>query len=100
MEASTSSATIARQTWEIENNIVAMDNTPAAATAAATDSDAIFEYDEASQTSVQQQKPWTRDPHFFKNVRISALALLKVRVPFYLSPSVALKFLFLSELMF
>lgn len=84
MEASTSSsATIARQTWEIENNIVAMDSPAAAsasaATTAASDSDAIFEYDADSQTSIQQQKPWTRDPQFFKNVRISALALLKVR---------------------
>lgn len=73
MEASTSSAMIARQTWEIENNIVAKDSP-----AAASESDAIFEYDDASQSSIQQQKPWTRDPHYFKNVRISALALLKV----------------------
>lgn len=80
MEASTSSARIARQTWEIENNVVAMESP-----AAASDSDAIFEYDETSQTSIQQQKPWTRDPHFFKNVRISALALLKVSLnPIYL----------------
>lgn len=69
MEASTSSAMIARQTWEIENNIVAMES---------PGSDGVFEYDEAAQSSIQQQKPWSRDPHFFKNVRISALALLKV----------------------
>jgi len=81
---------IARQTWEIENNIVAMESPAAAAPAA--DSDAIFEYDEASQSSVQQQKPWTRDPHFFKNVRISALALLKVSssFPSPSSPSIIL----------
>ncbi|XP_024358602.1 COP9 signalosome complex subunit 5 [Physcomitrium patens] len=75
MEASTSSAMIARQTWEIENNIVATDSP-----AATSDSDAIFEYDEAAQSSIQQQKPWTRDPHYFKNVKISALALLKMVV--------------------
>lgn len=70
MEASTSSAAVARQTWEIENNIP-MD-TPSG------DSDAIFEYDDAAQSAILQQKPWTRDPHYFKNVKISALALLKV----------------------
>jgi len=58
-----------------------MESPAAAAAAAASDSDAIFEYDADSQSSIQQQKPWTRDPHFFKNVRISALALLKVRIP-------------------
>ena len=58
-------------------------------TPAAVDSDAIFEYDEAAQTLIQQQKPWVRDPNYFKNVKISALALLKVCVsrppatPFY-----------------
>jgi COP9 signalosome complex subunit 5 len=72
MEASTSSAAVARQTWEIENNIP-MD-TPSG------DSDAIFEYDDAAQSAILQQKPWTRDPHYFKNVKISALALLKMVV--------------------
>lgn len=74
MEASTSSAIVARQTWEIENNI-------SMETPAAVDSDAIFEYDEAAQTLIQQQKPWVRDPNYFKNVKISALALLKVCIP-------------------
>jgi len=27
---------------------------------------------------MQQQKPWSKDPHFFKHVRMSALALLKI----------------------
>ena len=49
-------------------------------TPAAVDSDAIFEYDEAAQTLIQQ-KPWVRDPNYFKNVKISALALLKVCIP-------------------
>lgn len=70
MDACTS-AGVARQTWELENNIV--DTT-------LSDSDAIFEYDDTMQESIQTQKPWTRDPHFFKNVKISALALLKMVV--------------------
>ncbi|KAL0393854.1 UNVERIFIED_CONTAM: COP9 signalosome complex subunitb [Sesamum latifolium] len=68
-----SSAAIARQTWELENNIVATDSSSAA-------SDAIFFYDEAAQAKFQQEKPWANDPHYFKRVKISALALLKMVV--------------------
>ena len=28
--------------------------------------DGYFKYDQAEQQAVQQQKPWARDPHFFK----------------------------------
>lgn len=62
------SASIARQTWELENNVEEVE------------ADKIFRYDEAQQSQVQAQKPWTKDPHFFKKVRISALALLKMVV--------------------
>lgn len=71
-----SSSAIAKQTWELENNIVSVD----APSSAAADSDAIFYYDEASQAKFQQEKPWTNDPHYFKRVKISALALLKMVV--------------------
>ncbi|KAL2633314.1 hypothetical protein R1flu_004793 [Riccia fluitans] len=74
MEAS-SSAAVARQTWELENNIQM--ETPGGT---AVDADAMYQYDEAAQAAIQQQKPWTKDPHFFKNVKISALALLKMVV--------------------
>ncbi|KAL0287762.1 UNVERIFIED_CONTAM: COP9 signalosome complex subunit [Sesamum angustifolium] len=50
-----SSAAIARQTWELENNIVATDSYSAA-------SDAIFFYDDAAQAKFQQEKPWANDP--------------------------------------
>ncbi|CAM6108541.1 unnamed protein product [Calypogeia fissa] len=84
MEASTSSATIARQTWELENNIVmetpSSSSTYPAANSVPLDADAMYQYDEAAQNAFLQQKPWTRDPHFFKNVKISALALLKMVV--------------------
>lgn len=43
-------------------------------------SDQIFYYDDAAQAKFQQEKPWTQDPHYFKRVKISALALLKMVV--------------------
>ncbi|KAK4274359.1 hypothetical protein QN277_017589 [Acacia crassicarpa] len=77
MEFPTSSAVIAQQTWELENNIVPMDSPT---TSADQGSDAIFFYDEAAQTEFQRSKPWVNDPHYFKRVKISALALLKMVV--------------------
>lgn len=62
----TSTAT-AKATWELENNVVELEP-----------SDALFRYDEVQQKAVQQQKPWARNPHFFKHVRVSALALIKM----------------------
>ena len=56
------------QTWELENNVEEVE------------ADKIFRYDEAQQSQTQAQKPWTKDPHYFKKVRISALALLKMAV--------------------
>ncbi|KAL1189958.1 COP9 signalosome complex subunit 5b [Cardamine amara subsp. amara] len=67
------SSTIARKTWELENNILTV-NTPDSA------SDNIFYYDDTSQSKFQQEKPWETDPHYFKRVKISALALLKMVV--------------------
>ncbi|KAL0372025.1 UNVERIFIED_CONTAM: COP9 signalosome complex subunit [Sesamum calycinum] len=72
-----SSAAIARQTWELENNIVSAGE---ASDSSAAASDAIFYYDEAAQAKFQQEKPWANDPHYFKRVKISALALLKMVV--------------------
>jgi COP9 signalosome complex subunit 5 len=65
-----SSAAIARQTWELENNIPS----------ASSDPDAIYRHNEASQTKAQQDKPWANDPHHFRRAKISALALLKMVV--------------------
>ncbi|CAI7838688.1 unnamed protein product [Closterium sp. NIES-53] len=61
----------ARQTWELENRIEPV---------ASADVDTIYRYDERIHADVLSQKPWTKDPHYFKNVRISALALLKMVV--------------------
>ncbi|KAL3324066.1 hypothetical protein AABB24_038310 [Solanum stoloniferum] len=70
---------MAQQTWELENNIVTMD-APSGSAPENSASDAIFHYDDAAQTKFQREKPWTSDPHYFKRVKISALALLKMVV--------------------
>lgn len=74
MDMSSSSA-VARRTWELENNIVNME--PAAAD---TELDSIYAYDEAAQVTVLKEKPWSKDPNYFKRVKVSALALLKMVV--------------------
>ena len=38
----------------------------------------MFRYDEQQQKAIQQQKPWAKNPHYFKHVRVSALALIKM----------------------
>ena len=43
-----------------------------------TQRDALYGYDEAEQKAISNEKPWRKDPHHFKNVRISAVALLKM----------------------
>ena len=40
--------------------------------------DALYSYDAADQAVANDAKPWKKDPHHFKNVRISAVALLKM----------------------
>ncbi|KAI4980595.1 hypothetical protein ZWY2020_021080 [Hordeum vulgare] len=69
----TSSSAVARQTWELENNIPAAPSNPDAM-------DAIYRYDEAANGRAHQEKPWATDPHHFRRARISALALLKMVV--------------------
>ncbi len=56
-DPSTSGAGVARMRWELENNVQAQGG---------EDVDALFRHDAAEQQVVQQQKPWTKDPHFFK----------------------------------
>eukprot|EP00871_Galdieria_phlegrea_P000700 jgi/Galph1/1630/GphlegSOOS_G316.1 len=40
--------------------------------------DNLYEYDEKEQKSILDAKPWTKDPNYFKKVRISAVALIKM----------------------
>ena len=62
----------AQKRWELENEI----GTLAARDAA--ELDGLFKYDEAEQKAIDAAKPWRSDPHYFKKVRVSALALIKM----------------------
>ncbi len=52
--SSSGAGTTARLRWELENGV------------APVSADALYKYDEAEQRSIQTQKPWTKDPHYFK----------------------------------
>eukprot|EP00741_Cyanophora_paradoxa_P022163 tig00021435_g21395.t1 len=64
--AASSSSRDAQKRFELENSIDTVDP------------DAIFKYNADEQKAIIAGKPWTKDPHYFKNVKISALALLKM----------------------
>ena len=65
--ASSSQSSIAQKTWEMSNNIMEVNA-----------SEEIYKYDRAQKQSMLAAKPWEKDPHFFKEIKISALALLKM----------------------
>ncbi|KAJ4761335.1 COP9 signalosome complex subunit 5 [Rhynchospora pubera] len=71
MASSSSSSAMALRRWELENQIAGSEE---------ADRDLIYWYDEAANSRAQQEKPWSTDPHFFKKVKVSALALLKMVV--------------------
>lgn len=58
----------ALKTWELDNNVKLVDS----------HRDALYTYDTAEQKQIQDAKPWRTNPNHFKNVRISAVALLKM----------------------
>jgi len=58
----------ARKAWELENSVKLVD----------PHRDALYAYDADEQKAIQNEKPWKKDPNHFKNVRISAVALLKM----------------------
>ena len=60
-----SQATIAQKTWEMSNKIMEVNA-----------SEEIYKYDKAQQQSMLTAKPWEKDPHFFKEIKISG-------IPFY-----------------
>ncbi|KAK3174137.1 proteasome regulatory particle subunit RPN11 [Lepraria neglecta] len=57
-----------QKAWELENAVKLVD----------PQRDALYSYDEAEQKSIADAKPWKKDLHHFKNIRISAVALLKM----------------------
>uniref|UniRef100_T1J6D1 COP9 signalosome complex subunit 5 n=1 Tax=Strigamia maritima TaxID=126957 RepID=T1J6D1_STRMM len=58
---------MAQKTWEMSNN---METVQAV--------DEIYKYNKKQQQDILTAKPWERDPHYFKDIKISALALLKM----------------------
>ncbi|XP_043686072.1 COP9 signalosome complex subunit 5-like isoform X1 [Vespula pensylvanica] len=58
---------IAQKTWEMSNNVETISTV-----------DEIYRYDKKEQQDILAAKPWEKDPHFFKDIKISALALLKM----------------------
>ncbi|XP_067033298.1 COP9 signalosome complex subunit 5-like [Acropora muricata] len=58
---------IAFKTWEMSNNIETLSSV-----------DEIFKFDRQQQQEILHAKPWQKDPHYFKYIKISALALLKM----------------------
>lgn len=40
--------------------------------------DALYNYDEAAHNELSNAKPWKNDPQYFKSVKISAVAMLKM----------------------
>ncbi|KAL9599737.1 MAG: hypothetical protein Q9219_003620 [cf. Caloplaca sp. 3 TL-2023] len=57
-----------QRAWELENAVKLVD----------PHRDALYSYDEAEQKAISSERPWKSDPNYFKNVRISAVALLKM----------------------
>ncbi|KAL3478648.1 JAB1/Mov34/MPN/PAD-1 ubiquitin protease-domain-containing protein [Aspergillus californicus] len=58
----------AQLSWELENAVTLID----------PQRDALYQYDEETHKALSNERPWSKDPHYFKSVRISAVALLKM----------------------
>ncbi|KAH9941197.1 Mov34-domain-containing protein [Epithele typhae] len=67
--ASSSSSGNALKTFSLLNDVKEL-----------TAQDEIFLYDHAENQRVNNEKPWTRDPAFFKVCKISAVALIKMAI--------------------
>ncbi|VDK35941.1 unnamed protein product [Gongylonema pulchrum] len=67
MDSATSSdgaSSMPLRTWELANNVQPAEQ--------------IYRYDTAEQQAIRAAKPWEKDPHYFKEIKICALALLKM----------------------
>ncbi|KAE9420148.1 hypothetical protein Angca_008917 [Angiostrongylus cantonensis] len=61
---SRSDESVALRNWQLANGVTIMDS--------------AYEYDEVEQNEMRSAKPWQKDPYYFKEVKISAVALLKM----------------------
>lgn len=59
-------ASTARRTWELENQVVQVDDSQ------------IYAFDQAEQDAIFEKRPWKEDVNFFKSVRMSAIAMIKM----------------------
>jgi len=64
---SDSQSRIAQKTWELSNKIETVSSV-----------DEIYRFDQEQQKGILKAKPWEKNPNFFKDCKISALALLKM----------------------
>ncbi|KAG0144657.1 hypothetical protein CROQUDRAFT_659722 [Cronartium quercuum f. sp. fusiforme G11] len=64
--SSDSAAGIAQRTFELANNVQTLDE------------DQIFRYDAEEQKAIQSERKWKTDPNYFKKVRVSGVALIKM----------------------
>ncbi|GAA5880916.1 hypothetical protein JCM16303_005173 [Sporobolomyces ruberrimus] len=55
---------VAQKNFELNNSVQSVDD--------------VFKYNKQEQQELLKQKPWRNDPHHFKRVRISAVALIKM----------------------
>ncbi|MBW0464152.1 hypothetical protein O181_003867 [Austropuccinia psidii MF-1] len=63
---STASIKISQKNFEFQNNIKLLEQ------------DEVFKYDAEDQKKIQFERKWKDDPHYFKKVKISAIALIKM----------------------
>ena len=59
-----SGAKNAKMKFELENDVI--------------DENELFQFDENEANELYQAKPWKKDEHYFKKVKISAIALIKM----------------------
>ncbi|KAH9442385.1 hypothetical protein MJO28_015283 [Puccinia striiformis f. sp. tritici] len=60
------SSKIAQKTFELENQIQPLEQ------------DKVFRYNAEEQKVIQKEAKWKKDPHYFKKVRVSGVALIKM----------------------
>lgn len=58
----------ALRSWELDNHVKLVD----------PKRDALYNYDPEAQKAAAQARPWAQNPDYFKHVRISAVALIKM----------------------